>query len=296
MTNGNASGGTAVVNPSHRALRSASKSKSSPTTADPLEVVLMNEEEKMLDEEVTSIEDNDHEETSELSVEDTMMTVALVKSVVEAHGRGGNDDDDAGGKDNPSEAKEGGRYGLRKRPRAAGQDLARLEHFQTTNEGGLARLAKPLAPTERISPQDAAAAQKNEKPPPSTTARRRGSQTRPPPVVMVPDSQLSSSVPNPLSRAIHPGDPSFGADTVKILDSTAFEQQSLTRVPCPLSGIDESIEKKPMAYSDGGSADRRNVTFNEPLTGVRVRGFSMDIDCKWCMIFLNLLSSLFCHF
>ena len=54
-----------------------------------------------------------------------MLTVALVKSVVETK---------KDGDEKP--------YGLRKRRRPTGDDLRRLEHNQSTNDGGLARAAK----------------------------------------------------------------------------------------------------------------------------------------------------------
>ena len=293
MTNGNAtSGGTALVNRSstttsaglgnHRALRSATKKN-----AEAEEVALMNAEEKMMDEEITSVEDNQDE-----SMERTMMTVALVKSVVETKYRG-DGGDKAGGSERKScdnDAKKGSRYGLRKRRRPSGQDLERLEHFQSTSDGGLARTSPREPPVKNCSsgsapppgqgPVRSAPSQsvttKREAKPRSLVKQR---------VVPLPNPlgrlQAPSSVPNPLSVVVmHPGDPALRQAPAKN-SSTGLSSS----VPCPLPSSTQ--EKKPAAVPGNteavsGSADKRKVTINESASSdVRVRGFSIDMDCEY---------------
>ncbi len=96
-----------------------------------------------MDEEITSVEDN-HEEMS--SVEDNMVTAALVESSRSALRNHVHNDDEKG--DHTDDGKEG-RYGLRKRRRPTGQDLERLEHFQSSKDGGLMRSnAPPTSPRD----------------------------------------------------------------------------------------------------------------------------------------------------
>jgi len=155
MTNehGIVGGGTAIVNPTpatsttspgdamKHTLRSASKTK----TTDSLEdAALVKEEDKMMvdDEEVTSVEDNAE------AAERTMLTVALVHSVVESHGKPGRvKTEDTSGSTTPTAddkkpTDDGpvspGRYGLRKRRRPSGQDLERLEESQSADNRGQA--------------------------------------------------------------------------------------------------------------------------------------------------------------
>ena len=87
-------------------------------------------EEKLMDEEdeeVTSVESG--------NVEDAMVNIALVKSVVETSG--------------DADLKER----LRKRPQPSGRDLERLERYQSSGEGGLARMkVEPSEPSSVPNP------------------------------------------------------------------------------------------------------------------------------------------------
>jgi hypothetical protein len=148
MTNENAIGGTALVNPTapgsalKHSLRSATRAKDEELE----EAALIREEEKVMDEddeEITSEEDYETAEGAE-KVERTMLTVALVNSAVE----GRKLSDDSGDPTDPSKH----RYGLRKRRRQSGEDLRRLEHFQSTTEGGLARAPKRPEPEPSDEP------------------------------------------------------------------------------------------------------------------------------------------------
>jgi hypothetical protein len=155
MTNENSIGGTALVNPAapgsglKHSLRSATRAKEEELE----EATLIREEEKVMDEndeEITSEEDSETAEAAE-KVERTMLTVALVNSAVE----GRKLSDDSG---DPSDSSKH-RYGLRKRRRQSGEDLKRLEHFQSTTEGGLARVPKRPEPSgepepKRVAPKE----------------------------------------------------------------------------------------------------------------------------------------------
>ncbi len=86
-------------------------------------------EEKLMDEdeEVTSVESG--------NVEDAMVNIALVQSVVETSG-------------DPNLKER-----LRKRPQPSGRDLERLERFQSSGEGGLARMkVEPSEPSTVPNP------------------------------------------------------------------------------------------------------------------------------------------------
>jgi hypothetical protein len=305
MTNENATGGTALVNPSapgfNRVLRSTAKN-----SHDHLEdAALVKEEEQIMDvmdEEVTSVEDNhedNHEETSETSVEKTMMTVALVKSIVETTVETLGDDtavkveEEAAVKveDEESPTTKEARYGLRKRRRPSGQALERLEHLQSTTEGGLARSTDPKPPLVPAAapppvPRGPARIKKaaTSAPMPSLacTSRRPGKSESSPssPRVAIPTS--ISSVPNPLSKAALPASgPPVVASATK--NAPIVVPSS---VPCPLPAEepDEIVSAPPQASVDPTSEanDRRKVTINEPApTGNRIRGFSIDMDCTY---------------
>lgn len=100
---------------------------SSATEEEKIEGLLINEEEHLMvhDEEISSVEDTDHD-----TEERRMLTMALVKSVVETKQENGSSDEK--------------RYGLRKRRRPAGEDLRLLEHNQSSKDGGLARSPRSM--------------------------------------------------------------------------------------------------------------------------------------------------------
>jgi hypothetical protein len=141
MTNENSIGGTALVNSATTGLKHSLRSATRAKEEQLEEATLIREEEKVMDEddeEVTSEEDSETADAAE-KMERTMLTVALVNSVVDARKLS----DDTGDPTDPSKH----RYGLRKRRRQSGEDLKRLEHFQSTTEGGLARVAKRPEPS-----------------------------------------------------------------------------------------------------------------------------------------------------
>jgi hypothetical protein len=215
MTNDHSLGGTAVVAAGgldHHVLpnMNAGSSKDLRVREHETTTALMAEEEKLMteDEEITSEEDDeggmmmmmDHDE--EDNVERTMLTVALMKSVVESRGS-------ADSNDNDDDDSSKHRYGLRdrKRRRPSGLDLERLENLQTSPSMGR-KIKKdendkiPSPPV--ISSEDA----------------------YDPPII---DGMLS--VPNPLSKPIiqqqqHPPIGHRG----KLVSTTSS-------VPCPLPAV-----------------------------------------------------------
>lgn len=139
MTNSSSSGGTTLVNPAGDAKHSLNEAiAANSTEEEKIEGLLINEEEQIMahDEEITSEEETDRD-----AEERKMLTVALVKSVVET--KQGSSGDEK-------------RYGLRKRRRPTGEDLRLLEHNQSSKDGGLARKPQPPATTmvnDPLSPQ-----------------------------------------------------------------------------------------------------------------------------------------------
>lgn len=259
-----------------------------------IEGLLMNEEERLMDhdEEIYSDEevmDHDKEERK-------MITVALVKSVVETKNDG----------------EEGKPYGLRKRRRPTGEDLRLLEHNQSTNDGGLARsktgdtdissqiteghaasgglapqgagkmkmiLAAPLAPESRkrgriddlkegtISRSDVAPL----KPPPGQLKRPAQNKLIQPKAespVNIPIIPASSTVPNPLGAL------PIQASTISMHSSKAAHNDKATStVPCPLPAAAVGEKPDPSLVE---SSDKRKVTISEPVS--RPRTFSIDLD------------------
>eukprot|EP00977_Amphora_coffeiformis_P011324 scaffold2726_cov167-Amphora_coffeaeformis.AAC.2 len=125
MTNSNSSGGTTLVNPGDaKHSLTVDGVMASSAEEEKIEGILINEEEHLMahDEEISSVEDGDHD-----TEERKMLTVALVKSVVETKQESSSDEK---------------RYGLRKRRRPTGEDLRVLEHNQSSKDGGLARSPK----------------------------------------------------------------------------------------------------------------------------------------------------------
>lgn len=277
------------------------------------------------DEEITSVE----EEPDSEATERTMLTVALVQSVVEASSSSGTTTGPAspatnttiqstgsGGGGGPPSPGGSHTYGLRKRRRPSGQDLERLEHFQSTKDGGLARVTVAVKPDDNEGDEpadDNALSAQAKAPPPSPKAKRNFptstvSSLLPPPSIPL---SISSSVPNPLSQLLE-------SSTLPIPPTADGGGGVGTRVPsvvpCPLlipppkdgdgttapdHPIDHSGSAPPLSSSkvalsgavgtdattsagtDDAAADKRKVTIHEPdLIVSRKRGFSVDLDCK----------------
>jgi hypothetical protein len=304
-----------------------------------------------MDEEITSVEDN-HEEMS--SVEHNMVTAALVESSRSALRNHVHDEDDKKDYlDHTDDSKEG-RYGLRKRRRPTGQDLERLEHFQSSKDGGLMRSNAPPTSSHDLElegrPPESLQNRKHvgtesmrNKPPLNAKPAEMGpsqvssnphasavcsASLRPETRVAAPRPNLSktnpvsvTSVPNPLlhitdtvprdtSKSILAASPSLPPPVVQISHT----------VPCPLPGpaVDEflGVHSAPTKFIESTrsnahstpalriasdalpvSAPTPNVTFtigdiddgekgrrvtinDQPHLGPRIRGFSIDMDCK----------------
>jgi len=210
-----------------------------------------------------------------------LLTVALMNSVADQQHHPGVRKEEAAAADGDGEQPDetGGegdsmKLRLRKRRRQSGQDLARLERFQSTKEGGLAYAAAKLEPAKRAKP--AVPSSSNMKPPAIT---------------------FSSSVPNPLSIPIPPPatassvssssnrntrgnkikfEPSSTAVAAPAAAAPTFE------VPCPLPAASFAAEAPAQVSIDTeGTEDskRKVVNFNESMS--RTRGFSIDLDCEY---------------
>jgi hypothetical protein len=202
-------------------------------------------------------------------VERTMLTVALMNSVVETHNKKPSVDGNHRGDDRPTtpgvksasgsgssgdagvDASRGGGdgdakakgYSLRKRRRSAGEDLRRLEHFQASKDGGLAR----SAPRRRPQQHERLVATT-----PRTTNRTvKAAPSRSGPVPPPLSSSSLLLVPNPLAMPVS------------------------TSAPVP------STDVRP-ARPDQMSVDsKKKVTISHPghpAVVSRARGFSIDLD------------------
>jgi hypothetical protein len=220
-----------VVGVKH-SLRSAARNADVRSEED----VIMEEEEKMmLDEEITSEEDDNEANDAFLTVSFVGRPGAVANSMSCL---------------NPAEDPSKHRYGLRRSRKQSGSDLERLEMFQSSNAGGLARFPKTkmLGDSEKATNESAS----GEMLPPTTKPGRGKSvgslsdfSNKP-----LNDHELSL-VPNPLSVA-------FSSDVEKPdkLPSAFVSQTSETTAP----------------------ADKRKVTISAMPPVSRKRGYS--IDCK----------------
>lgn len=243
----------------------------------------LNAEEKMMDEEITSIESTLDEDEN---VEQAMLTAALINSVAEST-IAGNSDSVNHINPNNQHSKESRRYGLRKVRRSSGSDLKRLEHFQTTRDGGMARA--PGKHDESLKtdmslliPAVNQISTKSEKP----TIGRNRRQTKDPihsktQIISSASSAHTAaallpitSVPNPLA---------FPISTQNIVVQNIIQpmENVLSSIPCPLSV--PSLDSVVYQFDSEPVADviesKPKVTFTESLAN-RDRGFSIDLDRK----------------
>lgn len=208
------------------------------------DAALIRDEERIMDEEITSDEESEAARKAH-SMERKLMTVALVKSVVEsgAATTGGNSHDG----DSP-------RYGLRKRRRPAGNDIQKFDYNQSSTNSGLAGVGSGIGMSQ--------------------TDSRSGSFDYPAP----PSISLSSTVPNPLAVAPINPPPMLASKPVTPALSAPEPTSSTTApaIPCPLPSTDAAVVKKPEPTgAPGEPPDKRKVTINEPS---RQRGFSIDLE------------------
>jgi hypothetical protein len=189
------------------------------------EEALMQEEEKMMmDEEITSEEDPDDDA-------DHDSLAAGSKSVTSIE---------------PVDDASNHHYGLRRRRRQSGSDLERLEMFQSTKAGGLAKSSKqkPLPSAKALlSPASKAM------PPPSARSRRLKSAGKSDSAISESDALL---VPNPLSMPVE------------------VDKTSQSTASAPLVG--------------DGTIDRRKVTISTQPTVSRKRGYSIDCKLQKCFV------------
>jgi hypothetical protein len=242
------------------------------------DAVLVHEEDKLMhDEEITSVESNEVEiddadedddiGEAENDVDQTLLTVAIVNSLDKTK--------------NKAEASDSFKDRLRKRRRRSGQDLERLEHFQTSGEGALARQPQPppvlisssLTPSANATTTSAASQPKRnvriktEHLIPSRLLRPALSSVR----QRLPS--ISETVPNPLLNDI----PAAADDT-----STIKREENSNSFPYPMSTFSDepasiSVET-PIATSDGSRKVNFTADTSSFMSSHRLRGLSIDFD------------------
>ena len=284
MTNGNSSGGTAValVNSSDpgikHSLRSASKTAATTTEHHLQDVALVHEEDKLIDEDLTSVEDN-HEVTSETSVERTMMAVAMVNSVVHSSAETVTNAEPGQG------LKSNGPSSSNKRGRKADDSLdassTRGQRRRTTGAQIKDSTSPALLPSSAKIRTRAPSA--SAPPGPETKSHSHGTRQasknpklRSPKKSAIPTPTISS-VPNPLAQIATP----ITKPGAQVPTATPASGPPEVAVPCPLSTEEpEGVVKSDAMLSAPDSIDKRKVTISEPSSGQRFRGLSIDIDCK----------------
>jgi hypothetical protein len=236
----------------------------------------------MHDEEITSVESNEVEiddadedddiGEAENDVDQTLLNVAIVNSLDKTK--------------NEAEASDSFKDRLRKRRRRSGQDLERLEHFQTSGEGALARQPQPppvlisslLSPSANATTNSAASQPKRNvriktehlipsrllRPAPSSVRQRLPS--------------ISETVPNPLLNDI----PAAADDTSTIVPSNIKKEENSNSFPYPMSTFSDepasiSVET-PIATSDGSRKVNFTADTSSFMSSHRLRGLSIDFD------------------
>lgn len=232
-------------------------------------------EEKMMDEEVTSVESalDDVEK-----VEEAMVAAALMNSVAE---RSINNLD--------TNSKEKKLYGLRQVRRSTGSDLKRLEHFQTTRDGGMLQSPRKAEENRKkgsssLTPRVHPIAKKNERPvvgrlrkrvSDSITVKQQiplGTSTVLNPVAFLP----ITSVPNPLAVPL----PTQAVSSHGGIQARETMLPSMsTPIPCPLldpvaPSNEFQLESEPAAEAN---ENKQKVTFSNG-SSPRDRAFSIDLD------------------
>lgn len=256
-------------------------------------VLVRAEENIMHDEEITSVESNDDpnnlhcmddeddlDDEEENDVDQAILTVSLLSSM-EHTNKSNKDDvvvDDAGnfssgGNDDGDDLPK---RRLRKR-RRAGQDLERLEHFQSSREGGLARQQQPRNPAIVVVPS----AKKNVriKDQRNLTARLLRSVPTGPMRSRLPS--ISERVPNPLSK-FDSHIASSNEITISQTSAKATFEDSDTNFMPIFSDEPASVSVETPTPIDIA----RKVNFSETssssssLMNNRMRGLSIDLDCE----------------
>jgi hypothetical protein len=216
------------------------------------EAALVKEEEKLMeDEEITSEEDIDDADV------DANITVALVKSLVDNHAPVARPTTRLLPAATTTGSDSNRRYGLRKRRRQSGADLERLEHFQSSKDGGLAR--------SRTSSEDVGVGLDDfTMPPPAYAVTSTGK----------PSSMKKSTV---YSRRLNPRVTPASKPSQQGESSDAAH---VSLVPNPLT---RQFITKPAKVSGGEltGLEPKKVTINNPPVTNRKRGFSIDLDCKY---------------
>jgi hypothetical protein len=251
------------------------------------DAVLVHEEDKLMhDEEITSVESNevdfdDADEDDDIGeaendVDQTLLNVAIVNSLDKTK----------------DEAETGDSFKdrLRKRRRRSGQDLARLEHFQTSGEGALARQPQPptvlisssLTPSANATTSVASQPKRNvriktEHLIPSRLLRPASSSAR----LRLPS--ISETVPNPLLNDI----PSTADAISTMLPSKIKKEENNDSFPYPMSTFSDepasiSVET-PIATSDGSRKVNFTADTSSYMSSHRLRGLSIDFDCTWAV-------------
>ena len=247
-----------------KAAEAAAKATAVKDDADE-DAALIREEDRILeDEEITS----DEESEVAAKMERKLMTVALVKSVVDTGGSSNSSSVGALRGLNSSKVKESGpaspRYGLRKRRRPTGNEIKGSDSSQVSSVTGLARLVNDVSGKAGDGSSRVSAA------------------------ILPPIVKSSSMVPNPLASA--PIQPPPILPTTTITSSSAGHGIKAIPpvVPCPLPASlspepnppppTTSTEMQPPKTSepDQSSCEKRKVKISEDP--VRMRGLSIDLE------------------
>jgi hypothetical protein len=194
---------------------------------------------------------------------------------------------------NVKNSKESRPYSLRKVRRTSGGDLKRLEHFQTTRDGGMARASGKFdenAQSDLSLPIPTVFPVKTKSEKQTATRNRRSAKTLNHSKVQIKSATSSiraavlpiTSVPNPLSVPI----------PHTLLPSESVLPCFSAPIPCPLSvpatgTVLYHLESEPVADT---IESKPKVTFSD-ISSPRDRGFSIDLDRK-LVAFTRISSSI----
>ena len=237
--------------------------RSSPQKKDEFaeDVALEAAEEKMMedDEEIESCDESGKPVVDTEKLERRMMTVALVKSVVETSG-----------KDSDGDKKQPHSYSLRKRNSRHGRDSPDEEPSRGRTRSKPAKKTNPVK--KRPVPAALAA------PPvlPKRTASGNSSSTVKEENGPISEAiQSTAQVPNPLLQVVN--------------SQQAYPTAPLPPIPCPFPESESKEECRPDAAASAPSAIGKGNEFGAPLAAKRGRIFSIDIDRKGIILDYFLL-------
>lgn len=223
------------------------------------------------DEELTSVEDHEEHAFDSNTVEQTMLTVALVRSVVEKNTTTTSTATDHEESSDEGNSKAGTRYALRRKRQRTGQDAERLENGAQFNKEGYALDVTGSSSTAPIP--------------------LNKQYSVPNPLEDLPEEDKSSTMglkvtvkrEEEADRADQRGRPQQPLNPSSVSNVTAnpLRVTSSTSNPISESNKNERVDTSGLNLVDTGlDHSQQSQEKEDDEVGSRPRGYSIDLDCK----------------